>query len=241
VVRTQHHTLVFDTGPAYPTGFDAGEMIVVPYLQHVARRRVDMLMISHGDLDHAGGAPAVMAALDISARLGADSDRPCHAGQHWRWDGVSFAVLYPEPDAGAKALSDNERSCVLQISNRVGTTLMTGDIEAPAEQALVAEYGRRLAAAVLVVPHHGSATSSSAVFVDQVAPRWAIVSAGWHNRWGFPRAEVVARLQGAGGELLNTATGGALLVDFPAKDKPITVTRWRDVYRRFWQLSLDDG
>lgn len=240
VVRTAHHTLVFDTGPAYRTGFDAGEMIVVPYLRYVGRRRIDRLLISHGDLDHAGGAAAIGQALAVTRRLGARSDNPCRAGQHWRWDGVDFAVLYPAP-RDAVAASSNARSCVLRIRGAGGSVLLTGDIEAPAESELVARYGRDLAADVLVVPHHGSNTSSSKSFLAAVRPRLALISAGWHNRWGFPRGPVIKRLHNVDSRVLNTATGGALRVSFPAGGQPWRVRRWRDERRRFWSLPNSHG
>lgn len=241
VVRTAHHTLVFDTGPAYRTGFDAGEMIVVPYLRHIGRPRVDRLIVSHADLDHAGGAPAIEQALAVTRRSGANSDHPCRAGQHWRWDGVDFAMLYPTSLDAARAMSNNARSCVLRIRGRGGSVLLSGDIEAPTESKLVRRYPEELATDVLLVPHHGSNTSSSMLFLAAVRPRLALISAGWNNRWDFPRAPVMNRLAAVGAHVLNTATGGALLVRFPGNGQRWHVQRWRDVRRRFWMLPRGGG
>ncbi|KEZ76916.1 DNA internalization-related competence protein ComEC/Rec2 [Salinisphaera hydrothermalis] len=240
VVRTAHHTLVFDAGPAYRTGFDAGAMIVVPYLRRMGRLHVDRLMISHGDMDHIGGAPAIMAQAEVARRTGAKSGAPCRAGQHWRWDGVDFDVLYPTAGEAAQAGDSNEHSCVLRIHAPGASALLTGDIEAPGERALVANANGRLASDVLMVPHHGSATSSSAVLLGAAAPKVALVSAGWHNRWGFPRPSVVARYRARDIPLFNTATAGALLVDWPAPHQP-RVARWRDRHRRFWQQPRPGG
>lgn len=241
VVRTAHHTLIFDAGPAYRTGFDAGEMIVVPYLRYVGRSRIDRMILSHGDLDHVGGAPAISQSLTVTMRMGAMSDHPCRAGQHWRWDGVDFVMLYPTASDVRQVTSSNARSCVLRIVGPGGSVLLTGDIESPAESALVRRHGDELDVDVLVVPHHGSNTSSSAPFLAAVHPRLALISAGWHNRWGFPRAAVSKRLAEVDAEVLNTATGGALRLRFPADGGPWHARRWRDVRRRFWALPRGSG
>ncbi|GAB3685872.1 DNA internalization-related competence protein ComEC/Rec2 [Salinisphaera aquimarina] len=235
VVRTRTHTLVFDAGPAYRTGFNAGDAFVVPYLRHVGRPRVDRLVVSHSDTDHIGGAAAIENALTVLKRQGARSRRPCVAGQRWLWDGVVFEFVYPTPAQARAAPTTNQRSCVLRIEGAGGASLLTGDIEASAERALVAQAPARLAALALVVAHHGSASSSSPVFVDAVSPRYALISAGWHNQWGFPAPAVVTRLRSVGAELANTATGGALQLNVPAAGGAVVLTRWRGIHRRFWQ------
>ncbi|MGB7754909.1 MAG: DNA internalization-related competence protein ComEC/Rec2 [Salinisphaera sp.] len=240
VVRTAHHTLVFDAGPAYRTGFNAGAMIVVPYLRHVGRLRVDRLLISHGDMDHIGGASAIMRRADVVHREGTKSDDPCRAGQHWRWDGVDFDLLYPSAVEAAEAADSNEHSCVLRIHARGASALMTGDIEVPGEQALVDRDRGSIESDVLVVPHHGSTTSSSPALLNAVDPAIALVSTGWHNRWGFPRPVVVSRYRARGIDLFNTATAGALQLAWPAPHAP-RVVRWRWHHRRFWQQPRPGG
>src|SRR5699024_3638834 len=165
--------------------------------------------------------------------MGAGSDLPCHVGQAWRWDGVEFDVLHPL--GPTPNLSRNNGSCVLRVSGAGGVTLLTGDIEASAEQALVERVGRAaLAADIVVVPHHGSATSSSSALVAASRPAYALISSGWHNRWHFPALEVVARYLGRGAQVLDTADSGALLATvFP--QQAIRVRRWRLFHPRLWQ------
>ena len=230
VVRTANHVLVFDAGPAYSGGFDAGEMIVAPFLGYLGVSQIDRLMISHGDLDHIGGAKALTAALPIARRVGADSPHPCRAGQAWRWDGIQFSVLAPPASATA---SGNDASCVLHVAGDDHALLLTGDIEHSAERALVASTPRSaLESDVLVVPHHGSATSSSARLLDAVAPQAAIISSGWHNRWGFPRPPVVARYRARDIDLFNTAVAGAITFDTEADT--LDIVRFRIAAPRFW-------
>lgn len=211
-VRTRHHRLQYDAGPATDGGFDAGERVVVPTLRALGEGRLDRLLLSHGDRDHAGGAPAVQRGLGRPPLLApqgalAGIDSPCAAGQSWHWDGVEFQVLHPLPGTRYRG---NESSCVLRIGTAHGAILLAGDIGAVTEARLLAVTPAALHADLVVVPHHGSAGSSSAAWVAAVSPRLAIVSAGHGNRFGHPRAEVVARWQGGGAELLNTADSGAL-------------------------------
>lgn len=234
VVRTRRHTLVYDAGPAYRTGFDAGDAFVVPYLRHVGRTTVDELMISHSDNDHMGGAEAITEQLDVRRRSGADSDHPCRAGQHWQWDGVGFTMLYPSDRDMEPGMRNNARSCVLRIDAPGGRVLLPGDIEEASELALVARDAQALAATVLVVAHHGSASSSSAPFVSAVAPDIALVSAGWHNRWGFPDEQVVARLKAAGAAVVNTAESGAIELTIRPTPGAPEVSRWRQAAPRVW-------
>lgn len=241
VVRTARHTLVFDAGPAYRTGFDAGAMIVVPYLRYIGRRHIDRLVISHGDRDHIGGAHAIMKTLAVDERLGAGSALACRAGMTWRWDGVDFVVGYPDADARRRLEDDNDLSCVLRVASARASLLLPGDIEAPAERYLLDHRrSEALASDVLVMPHHGSATSSSPAFLDTVAPRLAIVSAGWHNRWGFPKPAVIDRYRARGIRVANTATSGAITIRWPQAHTP-RVTRWRVTYARFWQVPSPNG
>ncbi|WP_348767800.1 DNA internalization-related competence protein ComEC/Rec2 [uncultured Salinisphaera sp.] len=234
VVRTRRHTLVYDAGPAYRTGFNAGDAFVVPYLRHVGRTTVDELLISHSDNDHMGGAQAISEQIEVRRRSGADSGHPCRAGQHWQWDGVDFTVLYPSDDDIEPGMSNNARSCVLRIDAPGGRVLLPGDIEQAGEQVLVERDAAVLAANVLVVAHHGSASSSSQPFVTAVAPDIALVSAGWHNRWGFPDEHVVARLRAAGAGVVNTADSGAIELAIRPTPGPPEVSRWRQAAPRVW-------
>ncbi|HET6546323.1 MAG TPA: DNA internalization-related competence protein ComEC/Rec2 [Rhodanobacteraceae bacterium] len=213
LVRTAGHTLLYDTGARYPSGFDLGEAVVVPTLRSLGVDRLDRLIVSHGDNDHAGGARAVTLALhpaDVESgepeRL-AIGARPCRAGEHWIWDQVGFRLISPQPGRPAH---DNDRSCVLVISGRHGSALLPGDASERVEPALARALGPVTRPLVLVVPHHGSASSSSAGFLDAVAPDRALVSAGYRNRFGHPRPEVVARYAARGIALFGTAPSGSL-------------------------------
>jgi competence protein ComEC len=235
IVETNAHRLLFDAGPTFPSGFDSGEEVVVPALHASGRRGLDRLIVSHSDNDHAGGAAAVLAAFpradvlhgpDVAALGG----RRCERGEEWQWDGVRFLVLHPPAEFAARG---NESSCVLKIAAAGGSVLLTGDIERRGETAV--EGLADLRADVVVVPHHGSATSSSAGLVRAVAADYAIVSAGHANRWGFPKPVVRARWEDAGAAVLVTGDSGAITVDVAAG---ITVLTERDGRHRYWQSSV---
>jgi competence protein ComEC len=236
VVRTREHVLLYDAGPAFPTGRDAGELAVLPYLRSQGVRRLDALVVSHGDLDHRGGVNSVLAALPVVRILSGPSVGPlprvssrCERGQHWTWDGVQFEILHPTRHGLA---SDNDSSCVLLVRSRAGSALLAGDVEGAAESALVA--GGLARATAVVVPHHGSRTSSTTPFVAASRPSLALVSAGYRNRWGLPRHEIVERWRAAGARLLTTADSGAIEIAFVAGHPPLTREYRRD-RRRYWQ------
>ena len=237
LVRTHDHLLVYDTGARYPSGFDLGEAVVLPSIHALGLSRVDMLMISHGDNDHAGGAQTVAEAFPQARRLAGEPARmrvpmqQCAAGQAWQWDGVRFRVLSPAPGGGDR---DNDSSCVLLVEGRGGRVLLPGDISSKAEPAVAAAVGAG-PPPVLVVPHHGSKTSSGAVFIAALRPSLALVSAGWRNRFGHPRAEVLARYAEAGVPLFNTAVEGAVEVEFPADGTPRWQPGWRRQQPRYWR------
>ncbi len=238
VVQTRHHALVYDAGARYPSGFDLGEAVVTPSLHALGIDRLDMLMISHADNDHAGGAAAVAAAFPQARRYAGETERirlpmaPCKAGQAWLWDGVRFRVLNPRSTRPGRR--DNDRSCVLLVTGEGGRLLLPGDISRRIEPRVAAAVGPG-AAPVLLVPHHGSSSSSSAGFITALHPRLAIVSAGWRNRFGHPRPDVLRRYAAAGVQVLNTATMGAVEVDFPADAPPREATRWRQRQKRYWR------
>ena len=221
VVQTQNHLLVFDAGAKYSSQFDRGRDVVLPFLHNQGAERLDILLISHADNDHIGGAKAILEALpvrrlltSVPEKLPGFGPRYCKAGQHWVWDGVSFNMLSPEPGVFQ---GENNNSCVLKIDSIPGAILLTGDIEAEAEQWLAKVYSKRLKADVLVAPHHGSKTSSSAVFLDNVRPGNILIPAGYRNRFGFPHQEVLQRYHRIGAKIFNVASLGALSVELPAK------------------------
>ena len=215
LVRTAGHRLLYDAGPAVRDGFDAGERVVVPGLHALGVGQLDALVLSHGDNDHAGGAEAVAAALPVATHY-APSGMPsaaamdaCVAGQGWQWDGVRFEFLHPH--AGFPYLR-NESSCVLRVQSRHGVVLLSGDIGEAVEEGLAKRQRGLLRADVVLAPHHGSGGSSLPAFVAATQARLVLVSAGYRNRFGHPRPEVVERWRRAGAEVLVTADSGAVRV-----------------------------
>jgi competence protein ComEC len=240
IVDTHAHRLLYDAGPRSRTGFDAGGEIVVPALARDARVGLDRLVVSHADEDHAGGAPSVIDAFpgaevlvgpDVHA-LGAlripPGGRVCASGQRWRWDGVEFRILHPPRAERARG---NDSSCVLEITARGRSVLLTGDIEARAEARLAARED--VTADVVIVPHHGSATSSTRTFVLRTHAHDALVSAAFESRWNFPRPEVVERWHAAGARVWVTGEMGALTVTLDGDGIEVSGLRLRE--KRYWR------
>jgi len=198
LVRTPEHSLLYDTGPRWRSG-DAGERILLPAFRALGVTSIDKLIVSHPDSDHSGGLESLQAQWRQLEPYN------CVAGQSWQWEGADFSVLHP---AAAYRGSENNASCVVLIRYGDMRLLLAGDVEAAAEYLLV----RKGVPEVhwLTVPHHGSATSSTQPFVTATTPQFAVVSAAYANRWGFPREAVVKRWLDAGTCLLNTADTGAL-------------------------------
>jgi len=240
VVETAGHTLVFDTGPATSEHFDAGSAVVVPYLHHRGIRRVDTLIVSHGDMDHRGGAPAILTNTRVRRLLTSAPAKihwaqgeveTCEAGQGWQWDGVRFEILYPFPD---RSYRGNDASCVLRVQTAQQAILLPGDIEKRSEKLLVTEEAGRLGADILVAPHHGSSTSSTTPFLQAVQPRYALFAVGYRNRYGFPRDAVVARYEEQGASLLDSAHAGAIRFRLGASPAMTPPSAYRRQARRYW-------
>lgn len=246
LVRTREHLLVHDAGPQYSRESEAGTRVLLPLLRSQATTRIDVLMLSHRDADHVGGAAALLAGLPVAALwsslegshpLRAGSSMPhtrCEAGQHWQWDGVSFLVLHPlAEDYARPGLKANALSCVLRVTDAAGRSLLlTGDIEAEQEQRLVLGDAAALRSSVLVVPHHGSQTSSSSGFLDAVAPQWAVLQAGYRNRYGHPAPSVLARYAEHGIPVIRSDDCGAWR--WQSGDTETSPRCERDVAARYW-------
>ncbi len=247
VVQTQKYTLIYDTGPRYSSSFDTGSAVVVPFLNSVGIDKVETLIIGHGDNDHMGGARSVIEQIEVkqiitsvpqkvSWQYGAQR---CVKGQQWQRDGVLFEIVHPSSDR----FEGNDGSCVLRVSSLNGadkmraSLLLSGDIEAAAERALLSERQDKLPARVLVVPHHGSKSSSSAAFVAVVSPQYALFPVGYLNRYGFPHTTVTERYQQQGAEMLQTSTAGAITVHFDGDGEITRVQRFRDLNRRYWHAK----
>ena len=207
--------------------------------------RLDRIVISHQDSDHSGGALAVMAMQpQAEVWTSIPPNHPMHQshvmqrcarGQVWQWDGVQFEVLHPNPADYERKLKPNALSCVLRVTDGSGVSaLLVGDIEAAQERTLVDSQSSSssLAAEWLLVPHHGSATSSSAVFLEAVHPRVAVVQAGYRNRFGHPHAEVMARYDDLGVQVAQSPRCGASLW---RSDQPDVMQCERHQRQRYWQ------
>lgn len=239
VVRTSDHVLVFDAGPRYSATFNAGEAVVLPFLRDAGVRALDMLVLSNADSDHSGGAPYLLGAMPVSRvisgapaeRLGEFVAKPCETGQRWQWDGVDFEILHPDPNLG---FTGNNQSCVLRIHSDAGSILLPGDIERGAERHLEGVYRGGLHADLMVAPHHGSATSSSAGFIQQVQPRFVVFPVGYRNRFSFPRQEILARYRSLDAEPLQTSQEGAVTFRFTRGEGIVGPIRYRREARRYW-------
>ncbi|MCQ1549675.1 MAG: DNA internalization-related competence protein ComEC/Rec2 [Candidatus Accumulibacter phosphatis] len=233
VVRTAGHNLLYDTGPLYSAESDAGQRIIVPYLRASGIGRLDSLIVTHRDKDHSGGIVAVQEAVPIARTLSSLPELPgerCQAGQVWEWDGIRFTILHPDAAAyGHQAARTNHMSCVLRIENAFASILLTSDIEARDEQALLDRAAPLLRSDVLLVPHHGSATSSTPDFVAAVGAREAIIPVGYRNRFQHPRPEVVERYSGS--RVWRTDRDGAVRIRLASG---LTLSAYRAEYHRYW-------
>ena len=235
LVRTAHHNLLYDMGPAIPDGFDAGERIDVPALHALGVRDIDMAVVSHGDNDHAGGFPAVARSFPPALALTPDGapplphGRPCLAGETWSWDGVRFRFLHPPryfPYLG------NDAGCVLRIESSHEAALLMADVDQVIERDLLRRDPASLKADVVVVAHHGSNGSSDPDFIAATGARYALISAGYGNRFHHPRPEAVVRWRDAGARVLVTMETGAQQVRF-GRDGIRVATR-RTQQPRLW-------
>lgn len=252
LVRTASHSLLYDSGPRYSPESDAGHRVLLPLLAQQGER-LDVLMLSHRDSDHTGGAAALLlrqpqvqlwSSLEeghpLTRLARADGQRRCEAGQRWQWDGVQFEVLHPQPGDERTAARANALSCVLRlqaqplgVGERGASALLTGDIEAPQERALL---GQPLAPVDwLLVPHHGSRTSSVGEWLDALRPRWALAQAGYRNRFGHPAPDVLARYRARRIALRSSPECGAATWRSAA---PAQMRCERDAVRRYWHHVL---
>jgi competence protein ComEC len=240
LLRTAGHSLLYDTGPRYgpqTDAADAGDRVVLPLLRALGER-LDAVVVSHRDSDHAGGAASVQAAQPQARWLSSfdpDPFRRCIAGRRWHWDGVDFEILHPQPahygPDGAPRLSSNAMSCVLRVSNGRHSAWLGGDIDA-AQEVRLAMSRPELRATVMLAPHHGSQTSSSPVLLNTLTPRWVIVQSGYRNRFGHPAESVLERYRQRGIEWVNSPECGAATW---RSEEPGSVVCQREMTRRYWK------
>ena len=264
LLRTAHHALLYDAGPQYSESADAGQRVLVPLMSRMGLK-LDRLVLSHRDIDHTGGAPAVLkrhpqadllSSLEETHPLNKLRDvQPCRAGQQWNWDGVQFEILHPKESDYAARVSSNSLSCVLRVDASQGantskgdksaygetqglgrSALLVGDIEADQELALH-HRGVIRSTDVLLVPHHGSKTSSTHDFIEAVKPTWAVVQAGYRNRYGHPALQVLQRYEDLGVKVVSTPDCGAAYWQ-SVNSKELSCER--EAYRRYWHYRKDD-
>lgn len=243
LIQTQHHALVFDTGSRLSEQVDMGERVVVPALKAAGIHRLDMLIISHGDNDHAGGAYSVWASLPINRGYTGDITQltksvphfpwhACIAQTAWLWDDVHFQFLYPPAN---DLHAGNDHSCVLKVSNSTQQILLTGDIEKSSERYLLQNNAALLASTVLIAPHHGSKSSSTPAFVAAVKPQWVLFPTGYHNRFHFPHPSIIKRYQTLPAERYDTAIHGQIIVTLTPNMAPTVITTRQDK-PPFWRI-----
>ena len=253
LVETASHSLLFDTGPRYGDDADAAARVIAPYFRGHGVDELDALIVSHEDSDHAGGTETVMDAVPVRTMLASLPEKhalhdmaetrgirltACAAGQAWTWDGVDFEVLHPaRAPADGAAVSSNARSCVLRVGNGRHAALLTGDIESAQEAALVSVEPERLMADILLVPHHGSKTSSSGAFLDAVSPQVAIFQVGYRNRYGHPHPQIWQRYVARDIERLRTDKTGAVVIQ--THGDALEVQTARSMRPRYWSSAQE--
>ncbi|MBK6617350.1 MAG: DNA internalization-related competence protein ComEC/Rec2 [Nitrosomonas sp.] len=243
MARTRQHNLLFDAGPGYGET-DSGKQIIVPYLRAEGITALDRIIVSHADSDHSGGALSVLTSLPTQSLLGSlEASHPvkqaiadhqhCRAGDDWWWDGIHFAILHPDQNKTSNNKRNrNESSCVLKITTRHGSVLLPADIGQTSEQELLHRARDALPATVLIAPHHGSKSSSSAAFIRQVNPKYVIFTVGYRNSFNHPHPEIVDRYRKHGTRLLRSDHDGAIMLRLTRHGMAIDTAR--KLRHRFW-------
>lgn len=243
LLETHRHRLLYDTGPRYSQQSNAGARVILPYLKARGIGALDAMVVTHSDVDHSGGALAILHELPVAwVTSSLQADHPiigaapahtrCAAGQVWTWDGVRFEMLHPDlPSYDNAALKPNARGCTLKITAHGQSMLLAADIEAPQESELVVRAREKLAAQVLLVPHHGSGTSSTLAFLQAVGPQLAVFQVGYRNRYRHPKADVYARYGRLQVARLRTDESGAVTL---SSQSGFTPHIYRRQHARYW-------
>lgn len=243
LIETPHRRVLYDTGPAYSPESDGGNRVILPYLKARGIRKLDAMIVSHSDTDHAGGALSILDGMEIDWVLSslpsghpvvarAPQHQRCEAGQGWSWDGIRFDMIHPAPVSyDSTKWKPNARSCTLKISIGAQSILLPGDIEAVQEAELVESSQEQLQATVLLAPHHGSGTSSTMPFLEAVRPELALFQVGYRNRYRHPKAEVYERYRAQGIRRLRTDESGAVTLRFNGR---LEASEYRREHARYW-------
>jgi competence protein ComEC len=251
-IQTKNHLLIYDAGPAFNDRSNSARRVILPWMASHAYRRADMFMLSHDDADHSGGAPLLIKKaaphrftssmhethpLNQLALQHHSATEGCHTLKKWAWDGVIFQSIGLQTPAHShqKLKAKNNQSCVIKISNATHSVLLTGDIEAVSEMQLLAQHGaERLQSRVLVVPHHGSKTSSTLPFLQAVRPEIALIQAGWQNQFGHPHKQVIERYASMNVQVHNTAQNGAMKWIFKPGQIAPTAVKASELRQTYW-------
>ena len=238
VVQTQSHVLIFDAGPKYNDNIDMGKQVVVPSIINMGLKKIDLLVVSHADNDHIGGAQSILEAFPVTSIITSVPSQfsfaePCVEGRIFEWDHVQFSFLYPEKN---QSYFGNDSSCVLKINNGSQTILLPGDIEKFAETKLLEKSANQLATTILIAPHHGSRTSALSTFVDALHPQYVLYSTGYRNRYHFPHPSVYMIYKNHHAYQFNTAESGAIQIKIE-KNKAVQIIEYRKQHRRYWMID----
>lgn len=242
-IKTKNHSLLYDFGPGNQTSYQPAKWVIKPYLKAKGINSIDVAIVSHSDQDHYGGVWSLsdtslledsrfyVGTLNkiqsiLSKQL---TFEDCHQSTPWTWDGVHFKFL---PVISNTIKSDNNLSCVLSISSSHGTALLVGDVEKEREAELISTYKKDLKADVMLVPHHGSRTSSSHPFLKAVNPNFAVVTTGYLNHWGFPKQDIMTRYEQRGIQWFDTGVDGE--VKFTFNNEGVSVISWREINSALW-------
>lgn len=247
LIQTHKHAWLYDTGPQYGPETDGGQRIILPLLRALGVKHLDGIIVSHADNDHSGGALSILKSVSASWLLSTvEAGHPlyqakvsklaCAKGMSWKVQNLHFTTLHPPTEwLSLKAFKPNALSCTVRISDGSNSVLLPGDLEALQEALLVEQQAEQLPATVLLAPHHGSKTSSTAAFIKAVAPQYVIFQAGYRNRFGHPRPEVLARYQQVNIQILRSDFAGAIVFEFEmGKTAPVLVKPWRQAMQRYW-------
>lgn len=235
VVQTKQHTLVFDTGPKFSQTFDTGAAVVIPFVRDKNIKKLDMLVLSHKDNDHRGGLKSILQEIKVDKILSSYSlkgSERCQDGQRWHWDGVLFEIL--NPDMSVTYRKRNNASCVLRVSTKGESLLLSADIEKKAENWLVKKQSERLKSTYLVAPHHGSKTSSSRAFLDAVNPEYVFIPVGYKNRYRMPHSTVLQRYHEMKLPILETYRTGAITVRIGQNNSNKIIHEYRQKSQKYW-------
>ncbi len=241
VLQQGQHGVIYDTGAAYGD-FSYAQRAILPFLASRGIRYIDFIIISHDDNDHAGGLNVLLkqfpravliADFPMAASTLSGLSRPvktCDGQLNWR--GVQLGFISNQLTTNS---NDNNRSCVVKLFDGQSSVLLTGDIEAPREHMLLMD-NTNIQADILLVPHHGSRTSSTAEFIDSVNPQLAIFTAGFSNQYGFPKSDIVDRYQLHGSNILQTGHVGQISISFTSDG--YKVATYRQQIAPFWYNRL---